>query len=92
MVAQKVKACNLKMGASRGSFSSPDRRRGAFQASRVLVLARARTVATDLMGLKERGQPFRKELPDTIKSRFDGFWSASQNLADLSVRKIVVRK
>jgi len=42
--------------------------------------------------LKERGQPFRKELPDTIKSRFDSFWRASQNLADLSVRKIVVRK
>jgi hypothetical protein len=80
------------MGAFTGSFSSPDPRRGAFQASRALVLGRARTVATDLMGLKERGQPFRQELPDTIKSRFDSFWSASQNRADLSVRKIVVRK
>jgi len=49
-------------------------------------------MTAQLMGLKERGQPFRKELPDTIKSRFDSFWSASQNLADLSVRQIVVRK
>ena len=42
--------------------------------------------------LKDRSQPFRKHLLDTIDARFDGFWSASQNLADLSIRKIVVRK
>ena len=34
--------------------------------------------------LKERAQLFRKKLSDTIKSRFDSFWSASQNLADLN--------
>jgi hypothetical protein len=44
------------------------------------------------MDLKDRCQPLRKELPDTIKSRFDSFWSASQNLANLSVGQIVVRK
>ena len=65
---------------------------GSISGDRVLVLGRARTVATDLMGLKERGQPFSKELAHTIKSRFDSFWSASQNRADLSVRQIVVRK
>ena len=42
--------------------------------------------------LKDRSQPFRKHLLDTINARFDGFWSASQNHADFSVRKIVVRK
>ena len=69
-------------------------RDGKHSGDRVLVLGiRAKTVAlTNVMGLKDHGQPFRKELPNTIKSRFDGFWSASQNLADLSVRKIFVRK
>jgi len=42
--------------------------------------------------LKDRRQPFRKHLLDTIDARFDGFWSASQNHTDFSVRKIVVRK
>ena len=42
--------------------------------------------------LKDRSQPFRKHLLDTIDARFDGFWSASQNHTDFSVRKIVVRK
>ena len=42
--------------------------------------------------LRDRSQPFRKHLLDTIKARFDGFWRASQNHTDFSVRKIVVRK
>ena len=42
--------------------------------------------------LKDRSQPFRKHLLDTIEARFDGFWRASQNHTDFSIRKIVVRK
>jgi hypothetical protein len=38
-----------------------------------------------VIGLKDRSQPFRKHLLDTIDARFDGFWSASQNHTDFSV-------
>jgi hypothetical protein len=53
---------------------------------------RAKNAQLIVIDSKDRGQPFRKQLPNTIKSRFYRFWRTSQDPADLNVRKIVVLK